>query len=286
MKLLPGVVVAIALLDAGPARACTSDGSAPSAKQVAAMAPDVFTWFEQAAVVVEVEVTAAPGFTNEGHGLRGDVVLTVTKTWKGKPAPTITVVQEMTPCGGESKGNKYLAFFDAKSHRLGATATSTAPALAAWQAAHAPADQQQLLAKLAASPDPLIAGAAAKRIAVTSAWNEPAKNWKQPGTSALAIARVGAQWSAILAAVPAGRLRDFDEAIAQKRCVLAAARDRCATAKQHIIDVASPTALGEVGALASGECWAVTCAVGFYTLHVYVGAADGRVLVIWIPPEG
>ena len=72
------------------------------------------------------------------------------------------------------------------------------------------------------------------------------------------------------------------------RCKLAATRQACSAARARIVDVegAHPRlVLGALDALGSGDCWNVGCAVGFYTLVALVGA-DGRLLVVWIPPEG
>ncbi|CAN5732423.1 hypothetical protein BH11MYX1_BH11MYX1_14490 [soil metagenome] len=283
LVILGALVVAIG--EPRAANACTSDGRAPTAAQIAANAPDVFTWLEQAASVAEVEVTTAPGFSNEGHGLPGNVVLAVRRVVKGTPGKVITIVQEMTPCAGEAKGHTSLAFFDVKGHRLGAAPVALTAPLVAWQAAKTPADQSDVLAMLAASKDPLVAGAAAKRIAAI-AWRAPAPAWRQPGTPALAIARARAQWPAIRVAGPTGRFKDFEQTLATKRGRLAAVKVACALPATAIRDTAGAADLGDPGALPAGDCWDVTSTSGFFTLNIYVSAADGRVVLVWIPPEG
>lgn len=142
--------------------ACSEDGSA---KAMEAGAPDIFTWYDQATVVATVETTTAPGRSIEGHGLRGQVVMVVKKGLKGDPVKSLVFTQDFTACSGHTKGEKLIAFLGVKQQRLGFVGVDLVPVLAEWAAAKTPAAQQELLAKLAKSKSPAVAGAAKKRLA-------------------------------------------------------------------------------------------------------------------------
>jgi hypothetical protein len=144
------------------AHPCT--GNAPTTAELIERAPDVFTWFDQASAVVEAKVTAAPGFSVEGHGMPGTVALAVTKVLKGKPGKKLSYEQPATACGGTSAGTVEVVFVDAHGKPLGFAGTSVESALEAWRTAAAD-DKRAVLTRLAKSSDPAVAGAASKRLA-------------------------------------------------------------------------------------------------------------------------
>lgn len=264
------------------ADACSLDGSF---KARAASAPDVFTWFETAASVAEVRVSAAPGFTIEGHGKPGDVTVTLRAALAGKPAKTTTFKQTLRPCDGHSKGAVLIAFFDAAGQPIGFASKTTRGPLASWKAATTDGAKRALLAKLEKSKDPAISGAATKKLATLPAvptWAVPPATWKSNAASA--VAQVTAHWSAIVAA--ASVFGTFDLA---KNCKLAAVKQACTKQQEHLHDVEGPDAkphFGEMASLADGQCWVTSCSVGFFTALIYVDADDGRILGGWVPPEG
>jgi hypothetical protein len=263
-----------------PAEPCTGDGS-PRALEAAA--PDFFTWYEQARYVAEVEVTAAPGFTNEGHGLRGKVELAIGKPYKGTPPKTLSFVQEPTACGGMQKG-KLVGFFGDAGKPIGFVGVDVIPALAAWSTALASA-RPALLQQLAKDKQPSIAGAAKKRLA---GWDAADPSWKPPGTSTTAIARVRSVWASIVAAAPS-RMADFDDALAKGRTTLRASKLACHAAANRVRDAVGTNVspiVGSSAALGDGDCWLVAASVGFYELEAYLGASDGKLRLVWIPPEG
>jgi len=275
-------VATFALVIAGlrSAEPCTSDGSARSLE---AAAPDFFSWFEQARYVAEVEVTAVPGFTNEGHGLRGKVELTTGKPYKGTPPKKLSFMQEPTACGGMSKG-KLVGFFGDGNKPIGFAGLEVVSALTAWSTAAAPA-RTALLQDLTKNKLPSISGAAKKRLA---AWDAPDPAWKSPGSSAAAVARVKVVWSSIVAAAPA-RMAAFDDALAKGRAALTASKLACKDAASRVRDAdgtnVSPI-VGSLAALGDGDCWLVTAGLGFHDIQIFVGAGDGKVRFAWIPPEG
>lgn len=276
------LVVLTLVLSHHVANACSLDGSLESQ---AAAAPDVFTWFETAASVGEVSVTAAPGFTIEGHGKPGNVTVTLRAAIAGKPAKATTFKQTLRRCEGHSKGAVLIGFFDRAGTPIGFASKTTRAALASWKAAKTDAAKRALLATLAKSKDPAISGAATKKLATLPAlpaWSVPPTTWKS--SAAAAVAHVKAQWPSLVQA--ASVFGTFDP---KGTCKLAAVKQACAKQQEHLHDVEGPDAkphIGEMASLADGQCWVTTCSVGFFTAFIYVDADDGRVLAGWVPPEG
>jgi len=154
-------VLAVAVVSARPADACSLDGNPTS---IAKSAPDVFQWFDKATAVAAMNVTAAPGFTIEGHGLAGAVEMTSVRVLKGTPPKQHTVQQEMTPCGGRAKKEKLVLFFDDKQRLIGIGDAVTVAALIRWRDTRSP-KRDDLLRKLLRDKQPLVAGAATKELA-------------------------------------------------------------------------------------------------------------------------
>jgi hypothetical protein len=284
MRLIALAVLACVAATCRDASACSTDGRATSR---AAAAPDVFTWFETAASVGEVVVSASPGFTIEGHGKAGDVTVTLRAALAGKPAKKTTFKQNARPCSGHSKGAVLIGFFDAAGRPIGFAGKTTRSAITSWKAAKTDGAKRALLAKLEKSHDPDISGAATKKLSTLPAipaWAVPPSTWKSSAASA--VAHVTAQWPTLVQA--AAVFGKFDPG-AKGTCKLAAVKQACAKQQEHLHDVEGPDAkphLGEMSSLADGQCWVTTCSVGFYTAFIYVDADDGRVLGGWVPPEG
>jgi hypothetical protein len=123
--------------------------------------------------------------------------------------------------------------------------------------------------------------------ASSPSWNAPDPAWKSPGTASAAQARFRSLWPSIVAAAPAALAR-YDAEIRGGREIsstLLSCRD-AAERVRGTVGEADPALLGSVGALADGECWQLTCSLGYEDLFAYLRASDGALLMLWLPPEG
>ena len=124
--------------------------------------------------------------------------------------------------------------------------------------------------------------------AAPAAWNAADPAWKAGGTEAAASARFRVLWPALrsIAAHP-DSLSAFDELVRGGH--VSAKRVKAADAAAAIKDAVgkqTPWEVGAIGALADGDVWHVIVSRRFDELYAYIDADDGRLLLMWRPPEG
>lgn len=253
---------------------------------------DMFTRYDQAATVVEVDVGAV--------AKTGDVTLTRVTTIKGDDAIALTGKDGgMCPPNYE-QGKRVIAFVDG-SGLAGWIEGDSKPVLAAlgkWKAAKTAKQRTRVLKTLAKSKDAAVKLHATERIAVdkraaTAGWGMPDPQWAKPGTEKAAQARLVALWPAIKSgANNAQALAGVDSTVTAGKCgtsAMVVTGTDAAASVRSTMGTTDPSVLGSLAALdalGSATLWQASCGAGFDTLLAYIKQSDGALVMLWMVPEG
>ncbi len=248
---------------------------------------DFFTRYDTSSVVAEVEVTAI--------AKSGAVELRRLATLKGSETTALTARQGGMCPPSWQVGQKVVAFFEADGRGSWFEVAGAAAALSQWKAAKTDDARRALLAELSKSSDASVKLHATDRLKREEVrWDAADPAWKAPGTDKAATARLFALWPAIRAATRGNTsLARFDEAFTKRSCLAGAssltARAAADRVRSTMGKAPDPSQLGSLAALeALGEqkVWNATCSLGFHSVFAYLTAADGALVMLWVPPEG
>lgn len=246
---------------------------------------DLFTQYENATTVAVVKITNVPKDIGKGAGPVG---MAVEKALKGQPAKTLEGLANGF-CGPMFTADEKVIVFFRATTQLGVVrdVDAVSEALAKWAAAKTDADRKKLLTALTKSKNDTLKESATARLEIKPPhWAEAPARWKSTRTQAMA--RLRALWVELVAGSN-GALDGIKVMV--PKCNMTATKIACADGAKRIRDTmganADPSLFGSIDALdRGGQCWALECGVNFSSLAAYLSATDGRLLELWLIPEG